>query len=448
MRDASEHGGDLTAERATELTSGSAATNASSDVGAARPRFQVPEQPALPRPERLNRNALTVAAVTMGVLVIAAVVFMPPDGASTRATSGSVAADAPPPAPTFLDQPAIPAPDRMPPFTSGSRRAPDVPGTPAAPADVDAGGVVDAPNPYSVPVTAAPTPDPSVEARVAREAAHRAALEAPLFAPEAGPAQHMSRSAMDASSEYGPTGPRPAPSPASPPAVPSGAMWGRHQAFMAEAARGGPRTVPTSVDSAPGPYALQEGTLIPAVLVTEVNSDLPGAVLAQVARDVYDSRTQRAVLIPAGSRLLGTYEHQLAVGQDRLLVAWTRVIFPDGRSIALPGLETKDAAGAGGVRDRVNRHTRQVFGTAALLSLVGAAVQLSQPNGGYGLVGAYPSTGQVAAGAAGQQLAQVATQMLQRNMDVQPTIRLRQGTPFNVFVSADLSFPAPYAPGP
>jgi type IV secretory pathway VirB10-like protein len=289
--------------------------------------------------------------------------------------------------------------------------------------------------------------DRAVEARAARAAAYQAALEAPLFAPSAAAqTATLVRGAGSASPTF--TEPAPAATPATAPGRPAEAMWGRHQAFMAEAARGGTRGVHTSVDSAPGPYALQEGTLIPAVFVTEVNSDLPGAVLAQVARDVYDSRTQRTVLIPAGSRLVGAYEHQLAVGQDRLLVAWTRVIFPDGRSITLPGLETKDAAGAGGVRDRVDRHTRQVFGTATLLSLVGAAVQLSQPNGGYGLLGAVPSAGQVAAGAAGQQLAQVATQMLQRNMDVQPTIRIRQGTTFNVFVSADLTFPAPYAAGP
>ena len=84
-----------------------------------------------------------------------------------------------------------------------------------------------------------------------------------------------------------------------------------------------------------------------------------------------------------------------------------------------------------------------MFGTAALLSLIGAGVQLSQPHGGYGPWGA-PSAGQAAAGAVGQQLAGVATQLLQRDLDVQPTIRIRQGAPFNVFLNADLTFPGPY----
>lgn len=412
----------------------------------ARAHFPVPERLPLPRPERINRNALTVVAVVMGMLVIAAVVFMPAGRTTTSPAPTVAGADASAPTPTYLDQPDRIGPGRA--FPDQAASTPRAPATSALP-DPDtiaSGDVTDVPLTYSVPGGASAAPDPRAAARAAREAAYEAALEAPLVAAAAGGRDVAGR--PQSQGELSLTVPAPATAHRAALAAPSAAVWGRHQAFMAEASRGASRAVRTSVDPAPGPYALQEGTLIPAVLVTEINSDLPGAVLAQVARDVCDSRTQRAVLIPAGSRLVGAYEHQLAVGQDRLLVAWTRVIFPDGRSITLPGLETKDAAGAGGVRDRVDRHTRQVFGTAALLSLVGAAVQLSQPNGGYGTLGAYPSPGQVAAGAVGQQLAQVATQMLQRNMDVQPTIRIRQGMPFNVFVSADLTFPAPYVAAP
>jgi type IV secretion system protein VirB10 len=150
-------------------------------------------------------------------------------------------------------------------------------------------------------------------------------------------------------------------------------------------------------------------------------------------------------LLPKGAKLLGRYHDQIGVGQNRLLLAWTRVLFPDGRSITLPGLPTTDPAGAGGVADQVDRHGRRAFGTAALLSLIGAGAQLSQPRGGYGPWGT-PSAGEVAAGAVGQQLAMVATQLLQRDLDVQPTIRIRQGMPFNVFLTADLTFPGAYEP--
>ena len=120
------------------------------------------------------------------------------------------------------------------------------------------------------------------------------------------------------------------------------------------------------------------------------------------------------------------------------------MIFPDGRSIALPGLPAKDRAGAGGLHDQVDQHGRRVFGTAALLSLITAGAQLAQPNGGYGPMG-YPSPGQIAAGAVGQQLSEVSAQLLRRGMDVPPTIRVRAGMPFNVFLNADLTFPGPYA---
>jgi type IV secretion system protein VirB10 len=196
------------------------------------------------------------------------------------------------------------------------------------------------------------------------------------------------------------------------------------------------------------PFVVQAGTLVPAVLITEINSDLPGQVLAQVARDVYDTRSQRTILIPRGAKLIGTYEDQVPVGRDRLLVAWTRVLFPDGRSISLPGLQTKDRAGAGGVSDRVDRHMRRTFGTTALLSLIGAGLQLSQPRGAIVGGGYYPSAGQVAAAAVGQQLAEVAAQLLKRDLDARPTIRIRQGLAFNVFLNTDLVFEQPHDPSP
>jgi type IV secretory pathway VirB10-like protein len=223
--------------------------------------------------------------------------------------------------------------------------------------------------------------------------------------------------------------------------------WGRQQRFMQDLGAGAASATRATLEPSPGPYALQAGTMIPAVLLTEVNSDLPGDVLAQVAHDVYDSRDQQALLIPKGARLIGTYDSDVSSNQRRLFVAWTRIILPDGRSLALPSLETKDRSGAGGVADRVEQHRRRTFGTAALLSLVGAGAQLAQPNGGYGAVGSYPSAGQVAAGAAGQQLAQVATEMLRKQMDVQPTIRIRQGMPFQVFLRTDFMFGGPYERG-
>lgn len=372
-----------------------------------------PRRPPLPKPERINRNALTIAAVVMGTLVIAAVVFMQPNR-STRTDERMVPATPPPlPQGTFLDQPMR---------VDSSQFV--QPASPSAldPQSVPSQDVGPAMNPYAEAYAVPPPADPRVES-------YRAALEASVFASPARSPEMLSAWNGDTSA---------APTEAPRPARPIGSNRDSESTLPR------PTSIHTSVDPAPGPYAVQAGTLIPAVLLTGIDSDLPGEVLAQVSRDVYDSRTMRTLLLPKGSKLLGKYEDRVAVGQNRLLVAWSRVIFPDGRSVTLPGLETKDATGAGGLHDQVDRHARQVFGTATLLSLISAGVQLSQPRGSVGPYGLYPSAEQVAAGAVGRELADVATQMLRRDIDIRPTIRIRQGMPFNVYLNADLAFSGPY----
>jgi type IV secretory pathway VirB10-like protein len=180
------------------------------------------------------------------------------------------------------------------------------------------------------------------------------------------------------------------------------------------------------------------------MLITSVSSELPGEIVGQVSRNVYDSRTQRQLLIPKGSRLIGSYENQVAAGQGRLLVAWTRLILPDGRSMRLPGLALADRQGNAGAHGKIDNHWRRVFGNALLLSAIGAGVQLSQPTQS-SLLSA-PSAGQVVAGAVGQELSNVALEILRRGMDVTPTISIPAGEVFNVLLSGDLLFEEPYTP--
>jgi type IV secretory pathway VirB10-like protein len=180
---------------------------------------------------------------------------------------------------------------------------------------------------------------------------------------------------------------------------------------------------------------LPAGTVIPALLLTEVNSDLPGPLMAQVSRDVYDLH-QRAVILPRGTRLLGRYENRVAVGQRRLLVAWTRLQLLDGTLLELPGLPGQDTGGAAGLPARVQNHLLRVFGDAVLLSLLSAGAELAQPPP-RSLVAA-PSAGSVASAAVGQQLSEVGLQLLRRDLSIQPTLRLPAGTSFTVFVNADL----------
>jgi len=206
-----------------------------------------------------------------------------------------------------------------------------------------------------------------------------------------------------------------------------------------------PTSLSARLEPAGAPLTLRAGTLIPGLLLTGVNSDLPGQVLAQTSRDVFDSRTERQLLIPKGSRLVGVYDSR-TVGSGRLVVTWTRLILPDGRSLRLPGLPAQDETGQTGVHDQVNHHYGRIYGTALLLSVLSAGLQLSQPQQASAF--AAPSTRQVAAGAVGQELADVSTQTIRRGLDIPPTITIRPGLGFNVFLTGDIAFEAPYTPTP
>lgn len=178
-------------------------------------------------------------------------------------------------------------------------------------------------------------------------------------------------------------------------------------------------------------------TRIDAALVTAVNSDLPGDVVARVTRDVLGAGGR--IAIPASAVLLGRQSDQVALGQRRLMIVWTSLQLPDLTNVPLPGLASGDAAGAGGLAGRVDSHAAGAFGRALLLSAIGAGFQLSQPQTADGST---PSAGRSAAAAVGQQLAELSSELLRRDVSVRPTIRLEQGTPVSVLVAADLRVPA------
>jgi len=220
-----------------------------------------------------------------------------------------------------------------------------------------------------------------------------------------------------------------------------------HQSFATKAAEAVAKTAThAQLNPAGSPYTLRAGTLIPALLITGITSDLPGDIVGQVSRDVYDSRSQRILLIPRGSRLIGTYDNQIAAGQGRLLVAWTRLLLPDGRSMQLPGLPLTDREGNSGAKGKVDNHWRRVFGNALLLSALSAGLQLSQPS--QATVLATPSAGQVAAGAVGQELSTVAMEIIKRGMSAAPTIPIPAGQAFNVMLNGDIAFDEPFVPRP
>ena len=190
------------------------------------------------------------------------------------------------------------------------------------------------------------------------------------------------------------------------------------------------------------PFTLSAGSLIPAVLTSTVNSDTPGSVSAVVSHDVFDSLTGRSLLIPAGSRLLGS-SGTASQGQNRLEIAWSRLTLPNGITYELGTMPAADPAGATGLRDRTNRHLARTFGAALLLSAFTAGAQLSQPDAYSGALRT-PSAQEVAAGSLGQQLNATAGALIDRELRVPPTLVLRSGMGCNVVVTTDLAFPGPY----
>lgn len=183
---------------------------------------------------------------------------------------------------------------------------------------------------------------------------------------------------------------------------------------------------------------VKAGTVIPGVMITGLNSDLPGKIIGQVREDVYDSATGTQLLIPAGARLFGTYDSNVTFGQGRALVAWERIIYPDGSSITINRMPGADGGGYAGFEDQVNNHYGRIFGSAILLSVFSAGIQLSQPQAQNG---ENYNSSQIIAGALGQQLGQLGMQLAQRNLNIQPTIEIRPGYSFNIVVTKDMILP-------
>ncbi|MDR7925777.1 TrbI/VirB10 family protein [Acidithiobacillus thiooxidans] len=183
------------------------------------------------------------------------------------------------------------------------------------------------------------------------------------------------------------------------------------------------------------------GSIIPAVMVTDINSDLPGEIVAQVRQNVYDSLDPDRILIPQGTKIIGEYSSAVAYGQSRVLVAWNRLIYPNGETIALQGMPGTNGIGEAGFHDLVDNHYLRIFGSAILISLIGAGAQLSQPQQSSAFQN--PTPGQTAAAAMAQEMDSVGTNLLNKNLNIQPTLRIRPGYLFNVLVTRTMILP-PY----
>ncbi|MEL7392091.1 MAG: TrbI/VirB10 family protein [Pseudomonadota bacterium] len=187
---------------------------------------------------------------------------------------------------------------------------------------------------------------------------------------------------------------------------------------------------PHRVQTPVSPYQVMAGTMISASLLTGVNSDLPGQVIAQVTEPVYDTVTGEHLLIPQGSRVIGRYDSVIAYGQSRALIVWNRIIMPDGSSVQIENLPATDVKGYAGLSDRVDHHTLRLFSAAALSSLISVGAELSEDDDEQ-VARALRDAVQNGASRAGEKV-------VRRQLAVQPTIKIRPGWRLRILVQKDI----------
>jgi len=277
--------------------------------------------------------------------------------------------------------------------------------------------ILDAQNrgqPVAQPVITTPAVDPEEERRRAEEEAAR-----------------LSNVFFQSGLRTGATADATIPVPGGPGVQVSGTGQNRHAAFL-----GGPvdrQTVaPDRVTPPASPWILQAGSVIPAALITGIRSDLPGQIIAQVTENVYDSPTGSLLLIPQGTRIIGQYDDGVIFGQRRVLLVWNRLILPGGRSIVLERLPGADASGYAGLEDGVDYHWWDLMKAAGLSTLLAVGAELATDDEDR-LIRAIRDGAQDTINQAGQQI-------IQRQLQVAPTLTIRPGFPVRILVTRDLIF--------
>jgi type IV secretion system protein TrbI len=193
-------------------------------------------------------------------------------------------------------------------------------------------------------------------------------------------------------------------------------------------------------------FSLMTGAVIPAVMITGIHSGLPGQITAQVSQHIWDTATGRNLLIPQGTRLLGQYDSRIVTGQERVLIAWQRLIFPDGSAMTLGSMPGADQAGQAGFHDEVDNHYWRIFGNALVMSLITgvAAFAVDTFTDSSSGSGDSPTVQSQLGSSLSQGLGQAGMSVLQRNLNIAPTLEIRPGYRFNVVIVKDLVFEKPY----
>ncbi|MGB5779085.1 MAG: TrbI/VirB10 family protein [Allopontixanthobacter sediminis] len=189
------------------------------------------------------------------------------------------------------------------------------------------------------------------------------------------------------------------------------------------------------LDAAPSGALLQAGSVIPAALITGIRSDQPGLVTAQVTQNVYNSLTGRRLLIPQGARLIGEYESDVGFGQRRVLLAWNRLILPDGRSIVLERQPAADPSGYAGIEDGVDYHWGGVLKAALVSTLLGVGSEFGS--------GSESDLLRAVRRGSKDSVNQAGEQIVSRELGIRPTLTIRPGYPVRVLVTRDIILDRP-----
>lgn len=283
---------------------------------------------------------------------------------------------------------------------------------------------------------AAPSPPKPVDPAVQQ------AREQSIAARSAGPFFGGASAPQPAGSSMPPSSPAPLMANASAPAAPADVQpangQGAKRQFLTNSHADD--YLPNPLRGPESDWEVKAGTVIPAALLTAINSDLPGELIAQVSEPVYDHATGRTVLIPQGARLIGQYDSQVAYGQDRTLIAWNRIVFPDGRSINIGSMSGADLTGAAGLADRVDGHFWQLAKGILLSTIFSVGAASAQDAGARSSGGFVLNSAGTGVSAEAQQIGQ---QITARDLNRQPTIRVRAGWSLRVLVNKDIIL-APY----
>jgi type IV secretory pathway VirB10-like protein len=299
--------------------------------------------------------------------------------------------------------------------------APEIPRL-GSPAPGDIGRPVSLPAPEAVDPELQRLAQENEAARTSRLFATTSAREQPATAAPAAPAADQ-KTAADGKAE-------------GPPLDPGSLlnMQDRKLAFVNGAVDR--KTVsPDHLENPVSRYVVQAGSVIAAALITGMRSDLPGQVTAQVTENVYDSPTGHYLLIPQGAKLIGTYDSQVAFGQNRLLLVWTRLLLPNGRSIVLERQPAADPQGFIGLEDEVDSHWDRLIMGAVLSTVIGIGAE-SGSNANNSAIASALRQG------SSNSLSQTGQQITQRNLNIQPTLTIRPGFPVRVIINRDLALTA------